>query len=226
MEPLAEQTEPDAPETEPVEPDSEDEEEEAGEAEEAAPADVPDAPEGLSPRELAAQQDKLDKERTRHANRVSEILGEAANDLLPCPICDPELGGFLYEATLTHPRDDVHARLLTVLTEPVGPEYKQDPQKRQCDVCDGWGELLTGSKRAQQEKVACSTCRGSGFYPPPGSPANGQVEQQGPQPVLAVVGDDRPTDDVDPWGHPRLLIDGQPNPNYGRMPQYIDPNYP
>ena len=32
--------------------------------------------------------------------------------------------------------------------------------------------------------------------------------------------------DADAWGSPRLLADGQENPNYGRMPQYKDPAYP
>ena len=34
------------------------------------------------------------------------------------------------------------------------------------------------------------------------------------------------TGDVDIWGSPRLLDDGQENPNYGKMVQYKNPELP
>jgi hypothetical protein len=44
--------------------------------------------------------------------------------------------------------------------------------------------------------------------------------------VTVASSEPAPAADSDPWGSPRLLHDGQPNPNYGRMPQYRDPNFP
>jgi hypothetical protein len=34
------------------------------------------------------------------------------------------------------------------------------------------------------------------------------------------------TDGNDVWGSPKLLPDGQENPNYGKMPQYKNPTLP
>src|SRR5439155_20055471 len=69
----------------------------------APPAEEPPAPQGLSDKERERQQTALDKEAKRHTARVAELLGDDAADAILCPLCDPQLQGFLYPAALEHP---------------------------------------------------------------------------------------------------------------------------
>lgn len=40
---------------------------------------------------------------------------------------------------------------------------RQDPQTTRCEVCNGWGETLTGSRIAPYLTRTCSTCGGRGY---------------------------------------------------------------
>jgi hypothetical protein len=79
---------------------------------------------------------------------------------------------------------------------------------------------------AGKGQVKCLRCKGQGFVgdaelptaePVPAS--NGEVEF--PEDTGPLV-----TGDADVWGSPRILDDGQENPNYGKMPQYKDKSLP
>jgi hypothetical protein len=158
--------------------------------------------------------------------RVSDVLGEDALALVPCELCEPEIPGFHWPAELAYPRDEIHARLLEVLRTPSAPEYVADPGHKMCDACHGYGKVRTGSKVPGQEIGTCGPCRGYGFVPPPGvNVQTGEID------AAAGVHEAAPQDfgppaDRDPWGSPRILPDGQENPNYGRMPQFKNPSLP
>lgn len=181
---------------------------------------------GLTERELEEIQKKLERSATTWRNRVSELLGEAAQMLVPCELCDPSIPGFRWPANVEQPRDELHAHLLDVLKNPAAPEYADSRVVRRCADCDGWGQVLSGSRVAGKERVVCSTCKGLGYQGPPqeagqaAAPTNGEVIQypSDTQPLTA--------DDQDAWGSPRLLADGQENPNYGRAPSYKNPSLP
>jgi hypothetical protein len=99
-------------------------------------------------------------------------------------------------------------------------DYPASPDVRRCGKCDGLGKVATGSRVPKWTTISCGDCRGHGFVPPPGMVANGSGP---PERVVVAVGagdQSGPPADADPWGSPRLLPDGQENPNYGRMPQY------
>jgi hypothetical protein len=188
----------------------------------------PEAPQpaGKSEEEWEQIGKKLDKSATTWRNRVSELLGESAQDLVPCELCDPTLPGFHFPAASTPPRDDVHARLLQVLLTPEGPDYVFDANQPACGKCDGWGQVATGSKVPNHKNHVCPRCHGTGVEPSAQQLQNGPPEQA---PVLAAVGapdEQPPPADADPWGSPRLLETGQENPNYGKMPQYKSPEFP
>jgi hypothetical protein len=192
----------------------------------------PTEPEQQGPSE--AELDKMSKQLERSAttwrNRVSEVLGEMAQALVPCELCDPNLPGFHYPAEMEQPRDPIHAALLEVLKNPAAPEYGQAQHVRQCSNCGGWGKVKSGSRVAGKELVVCPTCKGNGFQGDAAiqqqptfaaQPQNGEVEVEFPQDVQPLV-----TEDTDIWGSPRLLDDGQENPNYGKMPQYKQASLP
>ena len=217
---------------EPEQPTPEPTEEPAGPQEpteeptEAPEPPAPPPPEGMSIEELEKVRSKLDRSATTWRNRVSDLLGEDAQMLVPCELCDPTIPGFHWPPDLEQPRDDLHAHLLDVLRTPDSPEYNQAQHVRRCQLCDGWGVVLSGSRVAGKGQVKCQMCKGNGFVgdavlPHEQPSQNGEVEVEFPDDTGPLV-----TGDADVWGSPRLLDDGQENPNYGKMPQYKNPSLP
>ena len=195
--------------------------------EEEAPEPEPEPPaQGLSIEELEKVRGQLDRSATTWRNRVSQLLGEEAQALVVCELCDPLIPGFHFPAELTPPRDDVHARLLDVLRAPAGPEYREDPYTVECQTCGGYGKTLTKGHVPGKTERVCPTCKGLGFQSPdtpaaaPSGTGNGEVVYELPNEEPLV------TDGTDVWGSPKLLPDGMENPNYGKMPQYKNPTLP
>lgn len=208
---------------EPQEPAEGDEPEEEEEEPEAEPEPEPDVE---TPEELEAKRTKLARSATTWRNRVSDVLGEEAQFLVACELCEPDIPGFHFPTDVMQPIDETQARLLEVLRTPEGPEYKAAGDVARCIHCDGWGKVTTGSRNAAQLTKTCGPCLGYGFQPPPGlrdsAPGDGA-----PAPAF-VPSPDGPQsqEQEDAWHSPKLLADGQPNPNWGRMPQYKDPAFP
>jgi hypothetical protein len=225
---LDETTEPgevDPGESQPVEPD----EEEAEEVDE-TPTEPEPEPEAVAPGPTPEQMEKFYKgvetRRTTFNNWVSAQLGDSYLDLSPCPLCSDSIPGLIFPPDWITPGSDQQARLLEVLKTPSAPEYRQAPHARRCGTCDGWGSVLSGSRIAGKDRVMCPTCQGNGYQgegaqPPSAASGNGVVafEPAADQTPLA-------SGDADIWGSPRLLDDGQDNPNYGKMPQYKNPTLP
>ena len=165
---------------------------------------------------------KLSQSAQTFRRRVSDVLGDDAVALVPCELCMPEIPGFHFDPSIMQPLDDNQARLLEVLRTPGAPEYVAAPDVRRCDHCLGYGKGQTGSRVPGQETKVCGSCKGFGFVPPPGGEgaavASFDVNGSSPDPGMQA--------DEDPWGSPRILTDGQLNPNYGRMPQYKEATLP
>jgi hypothetical protein len=218
---------PETPQEAPDEPEtpSEPEPEQGDEPEQPEPPQEPE-PTGLSIEELEKVRKKLDTSATTWRNRVSDLLGEEAQMLVPCELCDPLIPGFHWPPELEQPRDDRHAHLLDVLRTPDSPDYSPAQHVRRCQLCDGWGVVLSGSRVAGKGQVKCQMCKGNGFVgdaimPTEAPPQNGVPEVEFPEDTGPLV-----RSDEDSWGSPRLLPDGQENPNWGRMPQYKDKSLP
>jgi len=175
---------------------------------------------GRSPEELEQIRKKLDQSAKTWFRRVEELLGEDFEALVPCELCSFDIPGFHWPAEMQTPISEQHDRLLRVLREPSAPEYRPATQVRQCGDCEGYGKVLSGSKLPQHATVTCPACKGYGYIPPPVPGANGVVTA--PVAPLEQAQEEEPEApaDADIWGSPRLLPDGQENPNYGKMPQY------
>lgn len=219
---------PEQPDTEPETPpdeadtDTPDEDEAEAEAEQTTP------PPGISYEQLEQMRKKLDTSANTWRRRVEELLGEDFEMLTPCELCSFDIPGFHWPAELQQPISETHERLLNVLRQPAAPEYRDATQVRQCVDCAGWGKVKSGSRLASHETVTCPSCKGYGYTPPPVPTSSGNGYAEAVQIEGGGVGGDQdePPADADIWGSPRILPDGQENPNYGKMPQYKNPTLP
>ena len=172
--------------------------------------------------DFEAKLKKLSQSAQTFRRRVSDVLGDDAVALVPCELCMPEIPGFHFDLSIMQPMDDTQARLISILKTPGAPEYVAAPDVRRCEACKGYGKGQTGSLVPGQETKVCTACAGFGFVPPPGSttgaPDTSVIHTGNPDPGVQ--------EDSDPWGSPRILPDGQINPNYGKMPQYKEASLP
>lgn len=130
-----EQPEPPAPEPEPEEPEEQPEPVREPEEPEAAVA-VVELGEGEPSRK---QLRDLDSEQRRHIARVQTIMGGYVAGFEECEHCSG------------------------IGLVPPGPKPQTHEFFKACATCAGFGEVLTGSRRAGQESRDCPGCAGRGY---------------------------------------------------------------
>lgn len=165
----------------------------------------------------AAQTDKekrkvreqLENEAARHLKRLGEILGPAVEGLHNCELCDPNFAGWRPDMA---PREDVIARVRPVIGLPALDNLEPSSTSRRCEVCNGKGQVKTGSDDPRYEKEKCDPCNGKGYVrtrPLVNNPDEVEEPSENGQPPQA-----RWDDDVirDMFGTPITDED------YGKMP--------
>jgi hypothetical protein len=220
-----EQTEPE-PETD--EPGVSDDE--AAEAEDAEPVEPEPEPEPEARSETDIEMEKRaaagEKKSRSNEKALRSIFDAESEYLFRCPLCPDQHAGLIDIRFAGMLPDENAEAVLSYVRGAEQVRYKQASNVSECPSCDGNGKVLSGSKVAGKDLIVCVSCKGFGFVPPPGTTENGRVE-----PALVPVGvgaDEGPLEnaDVDIWGSPHYLADGQENSNYGKMPQYKDPRLP
>ena len=142
----------------------EEEEQEAAEEAEAPEPDPEPEPQALSERDVEKVTRQLANESARHGKRVQEIMGADFDLLAPCPLCVTD--GYCYKPEAGFVFEPLHrAAIAAAMGEDSGPAYKSDPGTQACDACDGWGDVLTGSKREAAKVKGCDACGGTGWKP-------------------------------------------------------------
>lgn len=145
----------------------------ASEPEHETPADAPEPdddeaaaatppPEHLSDAEIQKRFDKAGKEGEKYLARVRTILGPTLMaDLLPSPL--DTIPGLV----LTAQGEIVDAEAVdatkSALGLNAGPDYQPHPERRTCQLCDGWGDVRSGAKRPGNELLQCPNCGGLGY---------------------------------------------------------------
>lgn len=142
------------------------------------------APEQPSDKAMEAIGKKLDAESDRHKRRVAEIMGDQMGDLAPCPLC--LIDGFVMSEA--PPEFDPMQRLavLTAMGDVAPPKLKQHPNLFECQLCDGQGDLLTGSKRSTAQLAECPDCGGKGFRDKTMMQAQQDARGYSPQPPVVI----------------------------------------
>lgn len=182
------------------------------------PAPQPPAADSRKLAEKAAK--RIETANAAHARKLGEILGEEANDLVPCPRCTHEslpfggIAGFVIDSPMIPIDPAMKAMVLASVGEAPAVATKPDPYARQCDTCEGAGATLSGSRTNRDRTLTCHDCEGRGWI------AVGDERRSGARAVLTPPSPNGPTEvaeqppDSDPWGRT------PDDPDYGRMPQY------
>jgi hypothetical protein len=102
----------------------------------------------------------LEKEASRHANRVSAIMGEDAQLLEPCELCAPAIPGFRWPGELP---EEQRQAVLAAIGLGTDADYAEDPEAEACSLCKGHGETLTGSQVPEQRTRPCPMCGAKGW---------------------------------------------------------------
>jgi rubrerythrin len=140
------------------EPDQDDEEGEAEQDETAASEQEPEAI--RSEKDIEKAFKKVQAENTRHSNRISEIMGEDAQALLPCELCSHFIHGFRLAVPIP---PEIAERVLEAVGYAQLGKMKHSPYHEKCPTCDGMGEYLSWSMRADQRTLVCEDCRATGW---------------------------------------------------------------
>lgn len=185
-----------------------------------------ESPSGLSLKEVEARFGKTEKAGVTYSKKVLDTLGELAESLSPCPLCPDVHKGFIDLNDAGRIPDELVAVVQAFLGVQREADYNASPTTHTCDACGGLGKVKSGSRVPNYVTLTCSPCQGTGFVPPPGGSSPGLAVVPGGASTPDGEQFTAPATDSDPWGSPRLLENGVENPNYGKMPQFKDPNLP
>lgn len=176
------------------------------------------APPPLSEKELEAALKKLDSEATRHANRVSEIMGADAQTLIPCVLCETNIPGFCFPGGVD---DEKRAAVMAAIGMGEAAELVEDPETQMCEYCDGNGETITGSKVPNQATRPCPKCLANGWLSKDQVRANAVIAET--QLVADQVLSDLPATPAPAYTLPQVDAWTRPigHPNYGKNPVYM-----
>ena len=169
-------------------------------------------------KEIEAAVRKLEKHQETNYNRIVAILGDAADDLAPCALCNhPALGdgrtpGWRAEVI---PNDVVVQRVRQAIGLADYSDYAKATHARECDDCRGRGNVLSGSKVPGKEAVQCPRCKGNGFVHIGGTPTPVEPVSAPTNGDVVFTADTTPPSETDPWG--RLPTD----PLFGVMPNLV-----
>lgn len=140
-------------------------EEEEAEHEQTAGEDGEQESPAMSEKEIEKATKALEREATAHANRVSRIMGEAAQSLIPCELCAPNIPGFRWPLELAPLDDAQREAVLAAIGQGVeaAPPLKQAVGVRMCDACDGYGQLEYPTRNPHVATQQCPRCAGQGY---------------------------------------------------------------
>lgn len=178
------------------------------------------APPPLSEKELEVALKKLDSEATRHANRVSEIMGADAQTLIPCVLCETNIPGFCFPGGVD---DEKRAAVMAAIGMGEAAELVEDPETQMCEYCGGNGETITGSKVPNQATRPCPKCMANGWLSKDQVRAAAVIAET--QLVAGQVLSDLPATPVAPTELPAADQYGRPRGHefYGRNVVYMTP---
>lgn len=117
----------------------------------------------LSEREAEALGKKLDAERKRHGKRVMELLGNDLGGHIPCPTCMDGIDGFIVSPEFAPLDTEQRARMMQILGLDEWEKMPSAEWAVQCETCQGFGKVKTGSRVPNRETTGCEDCGEAGW---------------------------------------------------------------
>jgi hypothetical protein len=158
-------------------PGEEEAEAEANESQEPAeePEETPEA-HGPTQEEWEARFTYADRTFSTYAKKVEAKWAEDAVHLVRFNLDPAAPPGYLDMRNKGRVEDDTKAAALGFLGFDTESGMKEDPYSHVCEVCEGWGLVVTGSKVPNQDTRRCDDCRGVGYVldAAPTTSTNGQ----------------------------------------------------
>lgn len=142
----------------------------------------------------------------RYRKVLAEEMGDEFDALTPCPLCPEHTPGFFFPGQVATMSDEQQIAVRLAIGDAELPSYGQDVHRHVCETCGGWGRVLTGSKRAQQDVLDCLDCAGKGYRSDQAARAVAQMQPEGEIVSGPWIVPDQPQADAapetDPWGTP------------------------
>lgn len=166
-------------------------------------------------KEIEKRNRALDREAERHEKRIRELLGDDADGLIKCEACPETISGYHYGPN-DYPPDSSERVLYELLAGGDASMMRHPSWLVTCDECNGFGQVLTGSRTELTKQLTCPKCKGAGYLneqenqPLPATPAIPSPDTPSVVPAAA-------TDDLerDMWGRPRG------HAHFGTFPIYL-----
>lgn len=158
----------DAPVSAPVSDDAateEAQEEEEAHEHERAQEEPQEAAAPKSEKEIDRALKAVEKAGTSYRNAISRAMGEDAQAMEACPRCNAPVAGMIFPPDVAPVDEETRDAVLASLGIGGGGASPLNAAKgvRECDVCDGWGQLVYPTKVPHTETQACPKCNGTGY---------------------------------------------------------------
>ncbi len=171
-------------------------------------ADEIEAPQ-ITEQEAEREFKKVEQAAQRYLKTAMPITARLGMPVEPCPLCT--FPGLAIPRDPNEVTSDVEAAVLRLIGKTAPQAFNDAPDYERCDVCDGWGEVLTGAQKEISRTAVCNACGGKGFkgklMAVPALPAPAPM----PYPGQSVPFISAPSGIPDQWnrpaGHPHWGLD-------------------
>lgn len=132
------------------------------ESEDSLPEHEPE-PEPSAEFNFNEQTKKLAASEKAHRSRVANIMGPDLNEVELCPLCATFTAGFVLPYAALSAEQSLKDAVRRLNGDAPQAELQPAKDSETCPDCDGWGDVLTGSKAERSRTGPCLRCTGKGF---------------------------------------------------------------
>jgi hypothetical protein len=122
-----------------------------------------DAPAELADPNFERRRKSIQNRGDSLARDIESFAADYEQELLPCPRCANGFLGFCWHPHIVPLTEEEIIAVKLSMGEEILPDYQQDPYRKKCETCEGWGRTATFSHVANQGAVVCDDCNGKGW---------------------------------------------------------------
>lgn len=137
-----------------------------------------------------------------HRTRVATIMGEDLNEVELCPLCATFTAGFVLPYAALSAEQSLKDAVRRLNGDAPQAELQPAKDSETCPDCEGWGDVLTGSKAERSKTGPCLKCGGKGYVAKTYLVAAPTIPQQPYPGAEHEVVNAPPGGNPDGWGRP------------------------